>query len=131
MSQFKSRSTAADQPKAAIKTPTLAKAASLHVEGKLREALDEVNRAIDGGDGSLEVFSAKAQLQFELEQFEDASKSYAKVLSLSPRHPVANFNLAVCLEKLGRTAEANGHYKLARSLRPGEQAYESRILDLD
>jgi Flp pilus assembly protein TadD len=32
---------------------------------------------------------------------------------------------------LGREAEANGHYKLASSLRPGESAYEARIKDLD
>ena len=31
----------------------------------------------------------------------------------------------------GRDAEANGHYKLAKSLRPGSEAYASRIRDLD
>ena len=39
--------------------------------------------------------------------------------------------LGRCLEKRGREQEANGHYKLASSLRPGEAAYASRIRDLD
>ena len=33
------------------------------------------------GEESLEIYSAKAQLQYDLEQYEEASKSYAKVLS--------------------------------------------------
>ena len=36
----------------------------------------------------------------------------------------------VALEKQGRDHEANGHYKLARSLRPGSKAYAARIRDL-
>ena len=37
----------------------------------------------------------------------------------------------VALEKQGKDAEANGHYKLASSLRPQNEHYASRILDLD
>jgi hypothetical protein len=43
----------------------------------------------------------------------------------------AHYALGRCLEKLGRAHEANGHYKLASSLRPGSDRYRSRILDLD
>ena len=43
----------------------------------------------------------------------------------------AHYALGRCLEKQGREHEANGHYKLASSLRPGEAAYASRIRDLD
>ena len=37
---------------------------------------------------------------------------------------------AAALEKQGRDTEANGHYKLARSLRPDSEAYAARVRDL-
>ena len=52
------------------------------------------------------------------------------MLDLAPVDDYAHYALGRCLEKLGRQAEANGHYKLASSLRPGQAAYESRIRDL-
>ena len=39
--------------------------------------------------------------------------------------------LGRALEKQGKQLEANGHYKLASSLRPQNEHYASRILDLD
>src|SRR3984957_14561328 len=101
MSQPTSR-TSVDTAKAA----SLARAVSLHMEGKLDEALGEINRVLETGDGTLEMFSAKAQIQFELEMYEEAAQSYAKLLSMHPRHANANMNLAVCLERLGGWQEA-------------------------
>jgi hypothetical protein len=43
----------------------------------------------------------------------------------------AHYALGRCLEKLGGQTAANGHYKVASSLRPGSRDYESRIKDLD
>src|SRR5260370_42544806 len=102
MSQIKPRSSSSTGigSKDPAKPATLARAVSLHMEGKLKEGLDEINRALDAGDGSLETFSAKAQIEFELEMFEDAAKSYARDLSLTPRHAGATFKLAACREKL-------------------------------
>ena len=37
----------------------------------------------------------------------------------------------VALEKQGRDAEANGHYKLASSLSPKSETYADRIMQLD
>jgi hypothetical protein len=39
--------------------------------------------------------------------------------------------LGRALEKQGKESEANGHFKLASSLRPQNEHYASRILDLD
>src|SRR5208337_3220234 len=100
------------------KTASLAKAVSLHMEGKLAEALEEVNRVLESGDGTLEIFSAKAQIQFELEMYEDAAQSYAKVLSMHPKHANANLNLAVCLERLGRWQEAADFFEKAAEAQP-------------
>src|ERR1700730_4928195 len=129
MSQSKSRSSSANgvntsdaptngAPKPAAKVPALAKAVSLHLEGNLQEALEEINGALAAGEESLEIFSAKAQLQYDLEQYEDAEKSYAKVLSLHPKHAAANFHMAVCLEKLGRWQEAADFFEKAAETDP-------------
>ena len=53
------------------------------------------------------------------------------MLELSPADHYAHYALGRALEKQGKQAEANGHYKLASSLRPQNEHYASRILDLD
>ena len=45
------------------------------------------------------------------------------MLDISPADDYAHYALGRCLEKRGRSAEANGHYKLARSLRPDSSHY--------
>ena len=84
----------------------LAKAVSLHLEGKRKEALQELKGAASHAGETAEFSSAMGHIQFELEQYEDAAKSYTKLLSLDPKHMAGQFNLAVCLEKLGRWEEA-------------------------
>ena len=65
MSQPISRTSSLDTAKAA----SLAKAVSLHMEGNLEDALAEINRVLETGEGTLEIYSAKAQIQFELEMY--------------------------------------------------------------
>src|ERR1044072_5219418 len=62
---------------------------------------------------------------------EEGAAEFRKMLELAPVDDYAHSALGRCLEKQGRQAEANGHYKLASSLRPGQADYESRIRDLD
>ena len=52
------------------------------------------------------------------------------MLELSPTDDYAHYALGRCLEKQGRAAEANGHYKLASRMRPDDAHYASRIRDL-
>ncbi len=87
-------------------TSALARAVSLHLEGKSREALRELDHAVDGGNSDKEVYSARGHIQFELEMYEDAARSYESLLMLEPGSVSASFNLAVCQEKLGRWVEA-------------------------
>jgi Flp pilus assembly protein TadD len=68
---------------------------------------------------------------FRIQRWEEAEREFRKVLELSPADDYAHYALGRCLEKLGRRREANGHYKLARSLRPGSKRYEERVLDLE
>ena len=68
---------------------------------------------------------------FRLQRWEDAEEEFRVMLELAPVDDYAHYALGRCLEKQGRSHEANGHYKLARSLRPGSEDYAKRVLDLD
>ena len=67
---------------------------------------------------------------FRIHRYEEAASEFRKMLELAPVDDYAHYALGRCLEKQGRQTEANGHYKLASSLRPGQADYESRIRDL-
>src|ERR1051325_9694321 len=68
---------------------------------------------------------------FRIHRYEEAESEFRKMLELAPVDDYAHYALGRCLEKQGRDQEANGHYKLASSLRPGSADYESRIKNLD
>ena len=68
---------------------------------------------------------------FRIQRYEEAESEFRKILELSPADDYAHYALGRCLEKQGKAAEANGHYKLASSLRPDSKTYSSRILDLE
>ena len=97
---------------------SLARAVSLHLEGKRKEALRELNTAIENGEQSADIYAAKGHIQFELEQYDDAIKTYEKLLGAAPQHPTANFNLGICYEKLGRWQEATDSFQKALEVDP-------------
>jgi Flp pilus assembly protein TadD len=68
---------------------------------------------------------------FRLGRWVEAEAEFRTLLELSPVNDYAHYALGRCLEKQGRQDEANGHYKLASSLRPESQQYRSRIRDLE
>lgn len=68
---------------------------------------------------------------FRIRRWEEAEGEFRAVLELSPVNDYAHYALGRSLEKQGRMREANAHYKLARSLRPQDEHYASRVLDLD
>ena len=67
---------------------------------------------------------------FRIHRYEEAESEFRHVLDLSPADDYAHYALGRCLEKQGRETEAQGHYKLASSLRPSSKAYSSRIREL-
>ena len=67
---------------------------------------------------------------FRIGRYEEAADEFRAMLELSPADDYAHYALGRCLEKQGRQAAANGHYKLARSLRPGSKQYAARVRDL-
>ena len=68
---------------------------------------------------------------FRIHRFAEAVQEFRAVLELQPVDDYAHFALGRCLEKQGRDVEANRHYKLASSLRPGSEQYRARIRELD
>jgi len=62
---------------------------------------------------------------------DEAAAEFRKILELSPADDFAHYALGRALELQGNRAEANGHYKLARSLRPDSEQYAARIRNLD
>jgi Flp pilus assembly protein TadD len=68
---------------------------------------------------------------FRIQRWKEAEAEFRTVLELSPTDDYAHYALGRSLEKQGRDAEANGHYKLASSLRPGSEQYADRIMDLE
>jgi len=69
---------------------------------------------------------------FRLARWRDAEREFRTIVEdLSPTDHYAHYALGRALEHLGKTAEANGHYKLASSMKPGSETYSARILQLD
>ncbi len=69
---------------------------------------------------------------FRLGRWQDAEAEFRTIVEdLSPTDDYAHYALGRALERQGRIAEANGHYKLASSMDPASEQYASRILDLD
>jgi Flp pilus assembly protein TadD len=60
---------------------------------------------------------------FRIQRWEEAEREFRALLDLTPADDYAHFALGRALEKQGRLAEANGHYKLARSLDPANTRY--------
>jgi Flp pilus assembly protein TadD len=69
---------------------------------------------------------------FRLARWKEAEDEFRTIVEeLSPTDDYAHYALGRALEQQGRAAEANGHYKLASSMKPGSEQYASRILDLE
>jgi Flp pilus assembly protein TadD len=67
---------------------------------------------------------------FRLRRWQDAEAEFRAVLELSPTDDYAHYALGRSLEQQGRRREANGHYKLARSMVPTSDRYARRVREL-
>jgi Flp pilus assembly protein TadD len=68
---------------------------------------------------------------FRIRRWEEAEAEFRACLEIKPTDDYAHYALGRSLEKQGKVAEANGHYKLARSLDPGNASYSSRVRELE
>ena len=82
--------------------------------------------------GKASIREALGIAYFRLRRWKEAEDEFRTIVEdLSPTDHYAHYALGRALEHLGRTSEANGHYKLASSMKPSSETYSSRILQLD
>ena len=62
----------------------LSKAASLHLDGKLEEAANELVRVLDAGERNPALYFALGQLQYEMQQYGPAAQNYLRPLFDAP-----------------------------------------------
>ena len=95
----------------------LARAVSLHLDGKPKEALKELDTAVGIAPNNPEILAARAHVLCELENWTEATVSYAKLVELSPRNGAAMYNLAVCLEKTGQWEQGSVRFEAINNTR--------------
>jgi Flp pilus assembly protein TadD len=82
--------------------------------------------------GKASIREALGIAYFRLARWQDAELEFRTIVEeLSPTDHYAHYALGRALEQQGRTAEANGHYKLASSMEPESELYSARVLGLD
>jgi Flp pilus assembly protein TadD len=82
--------------------------------------------------GKASIREALGIAYFRLHRWREAEEEFRAIVEeLSPADDYAHYALGRALEHQGKTSEANGHYKLASSMKPGSETYSSRILKLE
>jgi Flp pilus assembly protein TadD len=82
--------------------------------------------------GKASIREALGIAYFRLRRWSEAEHEFRTIVEdLAPTDHYAHYALGRALEQQGKAAEANGHYKLASSMKPSSEQYASRILDLD
>jgi Flp pilus assembly protein TadD len=99
-------------------------------EGRAAQATVALEKAKRREPDKASIREALGIAYFRTRRWAEAESEFRVMLELSPADDYAHYALGRCLEKQGRDNEANGHYKLASSLRPGDAHYASRIRDL-
>ena len=100
-------------------------------QGRAAQATVALEKAKRREPDKASIREALGIAYFRIHRWREAESEFRAMLELSPTDDYAHYALGRCLEKQGRAHEANGHYKLANSLRPGKPDYESRIRDLE
>src|SRR5881296_4603180 len=102
-----------------------------HLEkGRAAQATVALEKAKRREPDKASIREALGIAYFRIHRWAEAESEFRAVLDLSPADDYAHYALGRCLEKQGRDQEANGHYKLAHSLRPASELYAGRIRDL-
>ncbi len=99
-------------------------------EGRPAQATVPLEKAKRLEPNKASIREALGIAYFRIQRWQEAEAEFRAVLEISPTDDYAHYALGRCLEKQGRAAEANGHYKLASRMVPGSKRYSSRIRDL-
>jgi Flp pilus assembly protein TadD len=102
----------------------------LLADGMPAQATVALEKAKKLEPGKASIREALGIAYFRIQRWQEAEAEFRAVLEISPTDHYAHYALGRSLEKQGRDAEANGHYKLASSLRPESETYAERIMEL-
>jgi Flp pilus assembly protein TadD len=100
-------------------------------KGRAAQATVALEKAKRRAPDKASIREALGIAYLRIQRYEEAEQEFRAMLEMSPADHYAHYALGRALEKQGRDAEANGHYKLASSLRPQSRHYASRIMDLN
>jgi tetratricopeptide (TPR) repeat protein len=78
-------------------------ALALRAAGRCQDALDALSAP---GEYSADYYTLRGEIQVALGRFQEAAGSYFTVVASEPENMFAQFNLAVCLQRLSRWTEA-------------------------
>jgi Flp pilus assembly protein TadD len=98
-------------------------------KGRAAQATVPLEKAKRRAPDKASIREALGIAYFRIRRWQEAEEEFRAVLELSPVNDYAHYALGRCLEKQGRKREANGHYKLARSLAPDSERYRERVMD--
>ena len=99
-------------------------------KGRAAQATVALEKAKRRAPDKASIREALGIAYLRIQRYEEAEQEFRAMLDISPADHYAHYALGRALEKQGKEAEANGHYKLASSLRPQSRHYASRIMDL-
>src|SRR5881398_2600786 len=100
-------------------------------QGRAAQATVSLEKAKKQEPDKASIREALGIAYFRMQRYREAESEFRAMLDLAPADDYAHYGLARALEKLGRKAEARGHLKLAKSLRPDSEHYASRLRNLD
>jgi Flp pilus assembly protein TadD len=96
-------------------------------EGRAAQATVALEKAKRREPHKASIREALGIAYFRIQRFAEAEHEFRAMIEISPVDDYAHFALGRCLERQGRAVEAAGHYKLARSLRPGRGEYAEAL----
>ena len=94
----------------------LARAVALHLGGKPKDALSELDAAVAISPTNQEILAARGHILCELEEWAEAAKNYTTLVDVAPRNSTAIYNLAVCLEKTRQWEQAGLRFDQAMKM---------------
>jgi Flp pilus assembly protein TadD len=101
-------------------------------KGMTAQATVPLEKAKKLEPGKASIREALGIAYFRLARWQEAEAEFRTIVEeLEPTDDYAHYALGRALEQQGKQAEANGHYKLASSMKPGSETYAARIKDLE
>lgn len=95
-----------------------------YARDELAEAQALYERAIGLDQGYFEAYFNLGNIHHDHGSYPEAESCYRDAIALNPSYPDAHFYLAVTLEKMGRSGDAQSHWRIYQTLAPAGEWVE-------